>query len=92
MKVSNTVSDENIMENNYMFVILWNLSFCSHLIFPQGFFSSPEHKVLWVSYCDSAVSVVCRAASTFCLVYTLEATFLVRLSWNLVKMFVLMKS
>ena len=34
-KVSNIVSDENIMENNYMFVMLWNSSVISHLIFPQ---------------------------------------------------------
>ena len=37
-KVSNTVSDEDIMENNYMFVMLWNLSVISHCIFPQCFF------------------------------------------------------
>ena len=38
-------------------------------------FSSPEHEVLIVSFCDSAVSVICRASSTFCHVYALEATF-----------------
>ena len=37
------------------------------------FFSSPEHEVLGVSYCDRAVSVVRRSfvrrpSSTFCLV------------------------
>ena len=32
-KVSNIASDEDIMEN--MFVILWNLSVISHVIFPQ---------------------------------------------------------
>ena len=37
-KVSNTASDEHIMEKNYMFVVLWNLSVISHLIFPQCFF------------------------------------------------------
>ena len=37
-KVSNIVSDEDIMENNYMFVILSNLSIISHLIFPQCVF------------------------------------------------------
>ena len=37
-KVSNIASDEDIMENNNMFVILWNLSIISHLIFPQSFF------------------------------------------------------
>ena len=42
-------------------------------------FSSPEHKVLMVSYCDRAVSgaVVRRPSSTFYLVYALEATVLV---------------
>ena len=34
-KVSDIASDEDIMENNYMFVMLWNLSFISHLIFPR---------------------------------------------------------
>ena len=34
-KVSNIASDEDIMENNYVFVMLWNLSVISHLIFPQ---------------------------------------------------------
>ena len=29
-------------------------------------FSSPEHGVLMVSYCDQSVSVVCRASSTVC--------------------------
>ena len=37
-KVSNIASDEDIMENNYMFVMLWNLSIISHLIFLQCFF------------------------------------------------------
>ena len=47
-------------------------------------FSSPEHEVLMVSYCDRAVSgvrrpssVVRRPSSTFYLVYALEATVLV---------------
>ena len=44
------------------------------------FFSSPEHKMLRVGYCDGAVSVVRRPSSTFWLVYALEATFLSRLS------------
>ena len=35
MKDSNIASEEDIMENNYMFAILWNLSVISHLIFPQ---------------------------------------------------------
>ena len=29
-KVSNIASDEDIMENNYMFGMLWNLSVISH--------------------------------------------------------------
>ena len=38
MKVSNIASDEDIMDNNYMLVMLWNLSIISHLIFPMLFF------------------------------------------------------
>ena len=37
-KSSNIASDENIIKNNYIFVMLWNLSVISHLIFPQSFF------------------------------------------------------
>ena len=37
-KVSNIVSDEDIMENSYMFGMLWNLSVISHWIFPHCFF------------------------------------------------------
>ena len=33
------------------------------LPFGRVFVSSPEHEVLMVSYCDRAVSVVCRASS-----------------------------
>ena len=33
-----TASDENIMENNIMFVMLWNLSVISHIISPRCFF------------------------------------------------------
>ena len=33
-KGSNIVSDEDITENNCMFVMLWNLSVISHLVFP----------------------------------------------------------
>ena len=40
-------------------------------------FSSPEHEVLMVSYCDRAVSIVRHPSSTFYLVYALEATVLV---------------
>ena len=32
-KASNIAFDEDIMENNYMFVMLWNLSVISHWIF-----------------------------------------------------------
>ena len=35
---SNTAFDEGIIENTYMFVILWNLSVISHGIFPKCFF------------------------------------------------------
>ena len=31
-------TDEDIMENNYMFVMLWNSSVIDHLVFPQCFF------------------------------------------------------
>ena len=47
-----------------------------------------------MSYFDSDVFIVqCTSfvSSTFWLVYALEATFSVRLAWNLVGMFVLMK-
>ena len=56
------------------------------------FISSPERKVLMVSYCDRAVSIVYHASSTFYLVYALEATFSVQSSWNLVRMFGSIKS
>ena len=36
-KFSNIASDEEIMENNYIFVMLWNLSVISHMIFQQCF-------------------------------------------------------
>ena len=56
-------------------------------------FSSLEHEVLKVSYCDHAVSVV-RASSVvnIYLVHTLEATVLFQSSWNFTRMFVLMIS
>ena len=34
----NIVFDEDIMENNYIFVVLWNLSVISHWIIPEYFF------------------------------------------------------
>ena len=37
-KKSNIMPDEDIMENNYMFVMSWNSSVISHLIFPQCIF------------------------------------------------------
>ena len=37
-EASNIASDEEIMENNYMFVVLWNSSVISHWVFPQCFF------------------------------------------------------
>ena len=37
-KVLNVSSDKEIMENNYVFVMLWNLSVISPLIFLQCFF------------------------------------------------------
>ena len=37
-KLSNIASDEHNTENNYTFVMLWNLSIISQLIFPQCFF------------------------------------------------------
>ena len=33
-----TAFDEDIMENDYMFNMLWNLSVIRHWIFPQCFF------------------------------------------------------
>ena len=35
--VSNVASDEDIMENNHKFVMIWNLRVISHLIFPECF-------------------------------------------------------
>ena len=37
-KVSNIPSDEDIMENNYLFGMLWNLSVIGHWIFRNCFF------------------------------------------------------
>ena len=48
--------------------------------FTKRVFSSPEHEVLRVSYCDSDASIVQCASSTFWLVYALEATSSVPLS------------
>ena len=33
-EASNIVFNEDIMENNYMFVLLWNIKVISHWIFP----------------------------------------------------------
>ena len=38
-EVSNIAYDEDTIENNYMFVMLWNVSVITHLILPQCFFS-----------------------------------------------------
>ena len=61
--------------------LLWNGCSDCEIISPDcslgDLFSSPEHEVLMVSYCDRAVSVVRRPSSTFYLVYALEATVLV---------------
>ena len=37
-EASNIAFDKDIIENNYMFVMLWNLTVISHWIFPQYFF------------------------------------------------------
>ena len=37
-ETSNIASDVDIMENNNMFVMLWNLSVINHWIFPHFFF------------------------------------------------------
>ena len=37
-QASNIAPVEDIMENNYMFVMLWNLSVISHKMIPQCFF------------------------------------------------------
>ena len=34
----NIASNEDIMENNYIFVMLWNLHDIGHLVFPLCFF------------------------------------------------------
>ena len=36
-EATNIASDGDIMENNFIFDVLWNLSVISHLIFPQCF-------------------------------------------------------
>ena len=64
-----------ILESACLSVCVQNTSnFVSHTP-PTVLLSSPEHKVLRVSYCHNAVSVVRRASSTFWLVYPLEAAF-----------------
>ena len=37
-RASNIAFDEDMIENSYMFVMLWNLSVISHWIFPPYFF------------------------------------------------------
>ena len=67
MSFANTVGKGEIAHTERFFLF--------STVFFFFFFSSPEHKVLRVSYCDSAVSVV--RCQRFWLVYALEATFLV---------------
>ena len=38
LKNKNIASDENIMGNNYIVIMWWNLSVISHLIFHKAFF------------------------------------------------------
>ena len=56
-----TASDEDIMENYYMSVMLWNLSVISHLIFPQCFFMPPYQKLGGILFyrCLSVCLSVC---------------------------------
>ena len=49
-----TAFDEDIFENNYMFVMLWNLSVISHWIFPQCFFFSSGAKSKYNLWCYAA--------------------------------------
>ena len=48
-----------------LIVILKNLRKYLHFSLPNTLFSSPEHNVLMVSFCDRLLSVKRRAASTF---------------------------
>ena len=47
-EASTKAFDEDIMENNYMFVMSWNLSYISYWIFPQYCFSflQPNLKII----------------------------------------------
>ena len=47
-------------------LLLLSFSFKEELNMIQIVFSSPEHKVLMVSYCDQSMSVVRRSSSTIC--------------------------
>ena len=44
-QASNIASNEDIMKNSYMFVILWNLRVIRHWILPQYLFSIFWHKI-----------------------------------------------
>ena len=51
-----------ILQGTLVYEILGNLPYCDN----SSFISSPEHKVLKVSYCDQSMSVVPRASSALC--------------------------
>ena len=56
-------------------------------------FSSPEHEVLIVSYCDHSPSVVCPSiVRSHFLVYTLASTNIKQLAQNLAKMYMTIRS
>ena len=65
------------------FILIKRHGLCRH----GRLFRSPEHNVLLVSFCDHLLWGI-----NICLVNTLETTFIVRSSWNLVRRFVSMKS
>ena len=50
--VSNIASDEDIMENDYMFIMLWSLSVSSHFYFPTTLclISGTKSKNNWRGY------------------------------------------
>ena len=65
----------------------------------KGIFSTPEHKVLRVSYCDHSPSVVVRQSSIYpsvvCshfLVYTLASTNINQSAPNLVQLYMTIRS
>ena len=76
----------------YMYIDLFKLKAYLKIVTltSPGFFLA--HLELMVSYWDRAVWGVRRPLSTFYLVYAIAATFSVQSSWNLVRMFVSIKS